>query len=284
MAFEKKGDRSTRIPINFPDSDKETVSNSSASESSDGSVSDEDQDLMNNGVSDSEANATALEFVEDEPEIQSSPEVEIAPEEDVSSEVAIFPEADVTSELDIFPDADVVSAEPPLKIGGGPEVAELIASRAELKRLEGEVKELKESLTRRQADFENYRKRMERERSETYDRVVVDLAGKLLPVLDNLKRGLDTEASIEASESDEFRHFLSGVDLIYKQLYGVLDALGVKAILAEGEKFDPHLHEAVVTEPTDDYEPDTVIQEIVRGFRVGNKLIRPALVKVAVKQ
>ena len=70
MAFEKKGDRSTRIPINFPDSDKETVSNSSASESSDGSVSDEDQDLMNNGVSDSEANATALEFVEDEPEIQ----------------------------------------------------------------------------------------------------------------------------------------------------------------------------------------------------------------------
>ena len=125
---------------------------------------------------------------------------------------------------------------------------------------------------------------MERERSETYDRVVADLAGKLLPVLDNLKRGLDTEASIEASESDEFRHFLSGVDLIYKQLYGVLDALGVKAILAEGEKFDPHLHEAVVTEPTDDYEPDTVIQEIVRGFRVGNKLIRPALVKVAVKQ
>ena len=99
---------------------------------------------MNNGVSDSEANATALEFVEDEPEIQSSPEVEIAPEEDVSSEAAIFPEPDVTFEVDIFPEADVASAEPPLKIGGGPEVAELIASRAELKRLEGEVKELKE--------------------------------------------------------------------------------------------------------------------------------------------
>ena len=167
---------------------------------------------------------------------------------------------------------------------GGPEVAELVATRAELKRLEGEVKELRDSLARRQADFENYRKRMERERSETFNRVVVDIAAKLLPVLDNLKRALETEASVEASESDEFRHFLSGVDLIYKQLNGVLDALGVKPVLAEGERFDPHLHEAVLTEPTDDYEPDTVMQEIVRGFRVGDKLIRPALVKVAVRK
>jgi len=167
---------------------------------------------------------------------------------------------------------------------GGPEVAELVATRAELKRLEAEVNELRDSLTRRQADFENYRKRMERERSETFNRVVVDIAAKLLPVLDNLKRALDTEASVEASESDEFRHFLSGVDLIYKQLNGVLDALGVKPVLAEGEMFDPHLHEAVVTEPTDEFEPDTVMQEIVRGFRVGEKLIRPAIVKVAVKK
>jgi len=167
---------------------------------------------------------------------------------------------------------------------GGPEVAELVATRAELKRLQGEVKELRDSLARRQADFENYRKRMERERSETYNRVVADIAGKLLPVLDNLKRALETEASVEASESDEFRHFLSGVDLIYKQLNGVLDALGVKPILAEGEPFNPHLHEAVVTEPSDDYEPDTVMQEIVRGFRLGDKLIRPSLVKVAVKK
>ena len=168
--------------------------------------------------------------------------------------------------------------------GGGPEVAELVATRAELKRLEGEVKELRDSVARRQADFENYRKRMDRERSETYNRVVADIAAKLLPVLDNLKRALETEASVEASESDEFRHFLSGVDLIYKQLAGVLDNLGVKPVLAEGEQFDPHLHEAVVTEPTDDYEPDTVIQEIVRGFRMGDKLIRPSLVKVAVKK
>jgi len=172
----------------------------------------------------------------------------------------------------------------PTAASGGPEVAELVATRAELKRLETEVKDLRESLARRQADFENYRKRMERERGDTYNRVVVDIAAKLLPVLDNLKRALETEASVEASESDEFRHFLSGVDLIYKQLNGVLDALGVKPVLAEGEQFDPHVHEAVVTEPTDEYEPDTIVQEIVRGFRVGDKLIRPALVKVAVRK
>jgi molecular chaperone GrpE len=167
---------------------------------------------------------------------------------------------------------------------GGPDTAELIATRAELKRVEAENAELKNSLARRQADFENYRKRVERERSETYNRVVADIAAKLLPVSDNLKRALETEASVEASESDEFRHFLSGVDLIWKQLNGVLDAYGVKPIVAVGEQFDPHLHEAVVTEPTDEYEPDTVIQEIRSGYRLGDKLIRPALVKVSTRK
>jgi molecular chaperone GrpE len=167
---------------------------------------------------------------------------------------------------------------------GGPLVAELVATRAELKRVEAENSELKDRMARRQADFENQRKRTERERAETYNRVVADITAKLLPVLDNLKRALDAEASVEASESDEFRHFLSGVDLIFKQLNGVLEALGVKPIVSVGEQFNPHIHEAVVTEPTDEYEPDTVVQEIVTGYRLGDKLIRPALVKVAVRK
>ena len=167
---------------------------------------------------------------------------------------------------------------------GGPLTAELVATRAELKRVEAENSELRDRMARRQADFENYRKRTERERTETFNRVVADIAAKLLPVLDNLKRALDAEASVEASESDEFRHFLSGVDLIYKQLNGVLEAFGVKPISAVGEQFNPHIHEAVVTEPTDEYEPDTIVQEIVTGYRLGDKLIRPALVKVAVRK
>lgn len=172
----------------------------------------------------------------------------------------------------------------PATEAGGPEVAELVATRSELKRVEGEIHELRDRLARRQADFENFRKRIEKERAETYNHAVADIAAKLLPVLDNLGRALDAEASVEGSESDEFRHFLSGVDLIYKQLNGVIEALGVKPVAAVGEMFDPHFHEAVVTEPTDEYEPDTVVQEIVRGYRMGDKLIRPSLVKVAVKK
>lgn len=167
---------------------------------------------------------------------------------------------------------------------GGPDTAELIATRAELKRVQAENAELKGALARRQADFENYRKRVERERTETYNRVVADVATKLLPVVDSLKSALEAEASVQAAESDEFRSFLKGVDLIRIQLNGVLEAFGVKPIPAVGEQFNPHVHEAVVTEATDDYEPDTVMQEMRTGYQVGDKLIRAALVKVATRK
>lgn len=166
----------------------------------------------------------------------------------------------------------------------GPDTVELIATRAELKRVEAENAELKDRLARRQADFENYRKRVDKERNETYNRVAAEIAAKILPVSDNLKRALEAEASVEGAESDEFRHFLSGVDLIWKQLNGVLEALGIKPIPSVGERFDPHVHEAVVSEATDEYEPDTVMQEILTGYRLGDKLIRPALVKVATRK
>ncbi len=71
--------------------------------------------------------------------------------------------------------------------------------------------------------------------------------------------------------------------MIYKQLSGVLESLGVKQIVVVGEPFNPHIHEAVITEATDEVEPDTVIQEIRAGYRLGDKLIRPALVKVAIR-
>jgi molecular chaperone GrpE len=249
MAPEEKGSTGNRIPISFSEDDE---TNSGAPPEGSAKPSDSDADWEVTFDEDSDENET-----EAEEEVDGSGSPPTATDESLGETAAR---------------------------AGGPELAELLATRAEMKRLEGEVKELRESVARRQADFENYRKRMDRERSDTYNRVVADIATKLLPVLDNLKRALETEASVEASESDEFRHFLSGVDLIYKQLTGVLDALGVKPVLAEGEQFDPHLHEAVVTEPTDEYEPDTVMQEIVRGFRLGDKLIRPALVKVAVKK
>jgi molecular chaperone GrpE len=247
MAPDDKENRTKRIPVNFQDGNGEDDSEAMSTElETPGEVT---SPTPESGQPDLEQET----FAETDPPVHSSPQADGSP-------------------ADVAPNA------------GGPELAELVATRAELKRLESETKDLRDSLARRQADFENYRKRMERERTETYNRVVADIAAKLLPVLDNLKRALETEASVEASESDEFRHFLSGVDLIYKQLNGVLDAFGVKPVAAEGEMFNPHVHEAVVTEETDEYEPDTVMQEIVRGFKLGDKLIRPSLVKVAVKK
>jgi molecular chaperone GrpE len=164
---------------------------------------------------------------------------------------------------------------------GGPELAELVALRSELKRLQTALAESQDAVARRQADFENYRKRVERERTETYNRMLGELVQKLLPVVDNLGRALDAERSLEASESKEFRHFLNGVELIAKQLNEVLESLGVAPIAAVGERFDPHIHEAVVTEPSDEHEPDTVVEELVRGYRIGDRLLRPAMVKVS---
>ena len=219
-----------------------------------------------------------IKFTDADDEIRSADDMTVDDPDNDGEEISLTDED--LNEEGLFSAAGVE----PDESTGGPEKAELVATRSELKRVETEAAELKNQLARRQADFENYRKRVERERSETYNRVVADVAAKLLPVVDNLKRALDAEASVEGAESDEFRHFLSGVDLISKQLNGVLEALGVKPIVAVGEQFDPHIHEAVVSEPTDDYAPDTVMQELVAGYRLGDKLIRPALVKVATRK
>lgn len=165
----------------------------------------------------------------------------------------------------------------------GPMLAELVATRAELRRVETERNDLLERLARRQADFENYRKRVERERSETYQRMVADVVRGLLPVMDNMRRALEAESLLEKNESAEFRHFLRGVELIYKQLNDALLDLGVEAVPAVGQPFDPHLHEAVATEHSEEYEPDIVIQELLRGYRLGEKLLRPAMVKVSTR-
>ena len=175
--------------------------------------------------------------------------------------------------------------------GAGPQVAELIATRAELRRVEAELKkltderqDLTDKLARRTADFDNFRKRTERERTETYNRALGEVVRRLLPVLDNLQRALDAERVVEVKESEEFRHFLHGVELINRQLGGVLEGLGVEVVPTVGERFDPHVHEAVATEETDAHEPDTVTQEMQRGYRLGDKLLRPAMVKVATRQ
>lgn len=174
--------------------------------------------------------------------------------------------------------------------GEGPILAELLATRAELKRVEATVQrmeserlDLLDKLARRQAEFDNYRNRIERERGEAYHRVVGEVVGHLLPVFDNLRRALETEASVEANESPEFKHFLHGVELIYNQLNSVLEGWGIKPVPAVGQRFDPLMHEAVSLEQRDDCESDMVTRELQRGYQLGDKLLRPAIVIVSTK-
>ncbi|MEO6390575.1 MAG: nucleotide exchange factor GrpE [Pyrinomonadaceae bacterium] len=167
------------------------------------------------------------------------------------------------------------------------ELAGLRAENAQLRKraTDAEVSKLDtlDRLLRLQADFDNLRKRTERERGDSHSRLVIDLAKKLLPVIDSISRALKAEDSFQAAESEEFRHFLGGVSLISKQLNDVLESFGIEAIPAIGQRFDPNFHEAVATELSDELAPDVITQELARGYRMGSKLLRPSMVKVSSK-
>ena len=149
--------------------------------------------------------------------------------------------------------------------------------QAQIDTLTAERASLYDKLIRRQAEFENYRKRVERERGELYQHGRDDVLLQFLPVVDNFERAL---SSLETSEGDAeaLRH---GVELIHKQFKDALSKFGLEAVEAVGQTFDPHVHEAVTTEATDKHKENTVIQEFQRGYRIGDRLLRPAKVKVA---
>jgi molecular chaperone GrpE len=136
---------------------------------------------------------------------------------------------------------------------------------------------LYDQLLRRAAEFENFRRRIERERSDAYQRARVEVLVEFLPVVDNFERAL---SSLENSggDADALRH---GVELIHKQFKDALTKFGLEPVEAMGQTFDPHLHEAVTIEPTDKHKENTVIEEFQRGYKIGDKLLRPAKVKVA---
>lgn len=297
MMTDKTRTSPNRIPIHFADEDNATTSNTKDDEGTPDAAADsgdeltaeeigrassyEDETEVSRRINRGTEREGERERADDSDTAGSPPQDELPEQREDRDEASTVREAASTTNS-----AGGQSDETQRQDEGaakGPALAELLATRAELKRVEAARAELQETLARRQADFENYRKRIERERAETYNRVVGDVVSKLLPVLDNLRRALDAEASMEAVESDEFRHFLNGVELIDKQLRDVLEGLGLQAVEAVGQPFDPHIHEAVATEPSEDYEPDTVVQELVRGYRLGEKLLRPAIVKVATR-
>ncbi len=141
---------------------------------------------------------------------------------------------------------------------------------------------LKEALLRRTRDFDNHRQRTERERSETFASIVCNLAGQTLPVIDNLNRALDAFSDTNGKDRErDFQTFLEGIVLVNQQLNEVLSSMGVQSIPAKGQEFDPKYHEAVETEETNEFPPKTVISEILRGYKVDDRVIRASMVKVS---
>lgn len=151
--------------------------------------------------------------------------------------------------------------------------AEVSGVEAELQRVKAERDSLLDRLARAQAEFENARRRAAKEQQDFRDFATVDAIKSLLPVLDSFERALQAK-----SEPGDFR---SGVELIYKQLQDVLTRLGVRPITAKGEQFDPHVHEAIEMVETPDAADHEVIEEWQRGYKFKDRLLRPAMVKVA---
>ncbi len=131
-------------------------------------------------------------------------------------------------------------------------------------------------LLRKSAEFDNYRKRIERERQTLSDTVAADLLGDLLPLVDDLERALGAEPGTEGVEA-----FRRGVELIHRQLTDLLRKRGVRPIAAVGADFDPHYHQAVVHEAAEGRREGEIIEEFRRGYMLGDRLLRPSMVKVA---
>jgi len=138
---------------------------------------------------------------------------------------------------------------------------------------------LQGQLQKLMAEFDNYRRRAEREKAEAMERGKQTVLLATLEVLDNIERALATGRA----EGGTLADFLAGVELIQRQVLDSLSSFGVEPIPAVGEAFDPAVHEAIATEPTDKHEPNTILAELKRGYKLGDRLLRPAMVCVAVR-
>jgi len=150
---------------------------------------------------------------------------------------------------------------------------EACGSESELQRLRAGCDSLVDRLARAQAEFENARRRATKEQQDFRDFASVDVIKSLLPIIDNFERALQSK-----SDPADFR---SGVELIYKQLQDALTKLGVQPIVSKGKPFDPHVHEAIEMVETHEAADHEVLEEWQRGYKYKDRLLRPAMVKVA---
>lgn len=160
--------------------------------------------------------------------------------------------------------------------------AEVGTLKATLAKMEADREEMFKNSQRRSKDFEALKARAERERKETFQSQIGNVATLMLPALDNLHRALESAKDLPGEKSDAFEDFYEGIALVSEQIHDILNKMGIKPIRTIGEEFDPHYHEAVATEETDEYPKNTICGEMLRGYIAGDRVIRHSMVKVAV--
>ncbi|HUR99332.1 MAG TPA: nucleotide exchange factor GrpE [Pyrinomonadaceae bacterium] len=173
------------------------------------------------------------------------------------------------------------SAKKPVPPSSAASEKEIAGLKEKISRMRSEQEELVQASLRRARDFENFKSRTERERNETFQSQIGNLATQMLPALDNLNRAVDFALAMREEQRTEIQPFLDGVILVSQQVNDVLGEMGIQPIATVGEIFDPHFHEAVATEESSDFGPNTVCAELLRGYRIGNRVIRASMVKVA---
>ena len=147
------------------------------------------------------------------------------------------------------------------------------ALQSQLAEAESKASEYKDGWARSQAEFQNYKRRIERDNALTYAGMKGDIIKKVLPALDDLERALQNRPADDS--------WANGVELIARKLQNILESEGVKRIEAKGAAFDPNFHEAITHEPSDEVESEHVIDVVQNGYMLGERVIRPALVRVA---
>jgi molecular chaperone GrpE len=153
------------------------------------------------------------------------------------------------------------------------QAAEIESLTGQLREAEKKAAEYKDGWARSQADFQNYKKRLERDNELTYITMKGDIIKKILPALDDLERALQNRPADNG--------WANGIELIARKLQNVLESEGIKRIEAEGAEFDPNYHEAISHEPADGVKSGFVIAVVQNGYMLGERVIRPALVRVA---
>lgn len=183
---------------------------------------------------------------------------------------------ELTEENEPVSDEDTGNEEKADKEEAEGEKEEEWVPKSELEEMGVKLKEMEEKLLRVQADYDNFRRRTKQEKEAAAKYRSQNLAESLLPAMDNFER-----AMMITPEAEETQSLLKGVQMVYNQLVEAFEKEGITAIATVGEEFDPHYHQAVMQEESEEYDSNIVIEEMQKGYRLNDRVLRPAMVKVS---